>query len=446
MQSSKLEEAFSLHRQDKLAEADRIYLEILEKNPDDAAALHFHGVVEMHNGDYEGGFRDLGKSLQLRPDLAHFHHNYAGVCARMGEQEKAVHHFQEAIRLKPDYAEAYQGLTECRSFKGDDELLRKIEAQLDSGALTDQQSSYLCFAAAKICADSEQYDRAFEYYHKGNTLKGAQFRAKQYQQEIDRQIQVFTPAFVSLRSEWGLYDHTPIFVLGMPRSGTTLVEQILASHSGVFGAGELNDIQAISTTIEANIGKNNPYPLCLERLSHINLLELALEYISRLKSLSRGADRVVNKTPINFRHVGLIMLMFPNAKIIHTVRDPIDTCLSCYFQNFSKGQEYSFALEDLAEVYLGYKRIMQHWKKTFPGRIHDIHYEDLVSDQEKSSKALLAFCGLPWEEGCLDFHKTRRGVVTASKFQVRKPIYNTSVKRWKRYEKQLQPLIERLGI
>jgi len=441
-----LKQAVLLHKQGKTEEANQLYLKVLEADPDNADALHFHGLIEAEKNNYDKALPYLKKSLQLKPRKAPFHHNSAGIFARLGMKEKAIHHFQEAIRLQPNYGEAYQGLTECRSFKDDTSLLGQIKTQLKTATLTDPQRSYMHFAAAKICADSAQYDQAFEHYSKGNSLKGVKFRTKHYQQQIDWQITLFNPEFISPRREWGLYDHTPIFVLGMPRSGTTLVEQILASHTSIYGAGELNDIPAIGKAAEKKTEGSAPYPLCLQKTSQINLLGFGIEYINRLKFLSKGTELVVNKHPLNFKHIGLIMLMFPNAKIIHTIRDPLDTCLSCFFQNFSKGQEYSFNLADLADFYNGYNKIMRHWKSIFPGRIHDVHYEDIIADQEKSSRILLEFCGLPWEENCLGFHKTERDVATASKFQVRKPIYNTSVKRWKRYEKHLQPLIKRLDI
>ncbi|MFC1684088.1 sulfotransferase [Pseudomonadota bacterium] len=444
--STTLKQAVLLHKQGKTEEANQLYLKVLEADPDNADALHFHGLIEAEKNNYNKALPYLEKSLQLKPGRAPFHHNSAGIFARLGMKEKALHHFQEAIRLQPDYGEAYQGLTECRSFKDDTKLLQQIDNQLKNSKLTDAQRSYMHFAAAKICADSARYGDAFEHYTKGNALKGAKFPAERYQQEIDWQITLFTPEFISSRSEWGLYDHTPIFVLGMPRSGTTLVEQILASHSRIHGAGELNDISSIAKAIEKNTDGDAPYPLCLQRTSQIDLLGFGIEYINRLKRLSKGAERVVNKHPLNFRHIGLILLMFPNAKIIHTVRDPLDTCLSCFFQNFTKGQEYSCNLTNLADFYNGYKRIMQHWESVFPGRIHEIHYENIIADQEQNSRALLEFCSLPWEEGCLSFHETKREVTTASKFQVRRPIYKTSVKRWKNYEKQLQPLIKRLNI
>jgi tetratricopeptide (TPR) repeat protein len=446
MPLSPLGKASRLYRQGQFDQADDIYLTVLNKEPENAVALHFHGLIEARRNHKESALELLQKALQLQPEKAHFHHNSAGVYARLGLKESAINHFQEAIRLKPDYAEAYQGLTECRSFKDDQQLLSTIILQLDSETLSDMDRSYMHFAAAKICADSEDYDRAFEHYRKANQFRGIRFSSKQYTRLIDYQIKQFSPKFISERAEWGLFDHTPIFVLGMPRSGTTLVEQILASHNDVYGAGELNDMRRIGEAIERFSDGNTPYPLCLESAPQNRLLELGIEYLNRLKALSNGVKRVVDKNPHNFRHVGLILLMFPNAKIIHTNRNPIDTCLSCFFQSFTKGQEYSFSLDDLAIFYNGYRKIMQHWKRLFPDRIYDIQYEELISDQERTSRSLLEFCELPWDESCLDFHKIERNVITASKFQVRKPIYKTSVQRWKKYENHLQPLVDKLDL
>ena len=230
----------------------------------------------------------------------------------------------------------------------------------------------------------------------------------------------------------------------MARSGSTLVEQILSSHTDVFGAGELNDIASISNALKEKTKNKLPNPLFLLETLDTDLLGFGLSYLQRLKQLSNNTARVIDKHPINFKYVGLILLMFPNAKIIHTNRDPLDTCLSCFFQNFTKGQHYSFNLEHLAAFYNHYQALMNHWQTLFPEKIYTLSYEKLVTQQANVTSELLNFCNLAWEDQCLSFHKNERTVTTASNFQVRQPLYTNSLKRWQHYENHLQPLMESL--
>jgi len=446
MENILLKKATTLHNQGKIADAKKLYQQILTKEPNNAHAIHFLGLLASEENQLDIAKQNLETAIRLQPNNAIFHHNTAGFLSRIGDIEHAISHFKQAINLKPDYAEAYQGLTECTQFKGDTNLIDQINRQLNRNALSDLQANYMHFAVAKIHADSQNYDQAFHHYLLGNKLKHAKFNPDTYHQQIADQINTFTSELIYKRKEWGLYSHTPIFILGMPRSGTTLVEQILASHSSVYGAGELSDIADISRALMDKTRSNNSYPLCIPALTHLDIISLGIQYNSRLLKLSSGTERVINKHPLNFRHIGLILSMFPNARIIHTARDPLDTCLSCFFQNFSKGQEYSFDLENLGEFYNGYRKLMTHWKSVYPDKIFDIEYEDIVSNQEKITRKLVQFCNLPWEDNCLSHHKTERPVATASKYQVRQPIYKSSIKRWKHYEKHLQPLIDKLSM
>jgi tetratricopeptide (TPR) repeat protein len=444
MDSQPLKDALKLIRKKQYSAADKILLELLETEPENAWALHSHGLVQAEEGNYAECISAMKRALSLNPECVDFHHNLAGMYGRIGESEKAMHHFQEALRLRPSHAQAYQGLAECKSFKGDDGFIQRTLAQLKDPVMTDFGRTYLHFALGKVYSDSKRYDEAFKHYLLGNKLKNARFDIKKFRLNVNNIINTFTPKLVEKTREWGLYEHTPVFVLGMARSGTSLTEQILSSHSSVYGAGEIEDILHIANAIPKKSSSGKPYPFCLNDTKHMDLLGFGLEYLDKLRSKS-DASRVVNKLPGNHQYIGLILMMFPNAAIIHTKRDPVDTCLSCFFQNFTEGQSYSYDFITLAEYYNGYRQLMAHWSKLYPGRIHDVQYEQMTADPESTIRALLDYCNLPWEDRCLDFHNTDRGVSTASRYQVRRPIYTSSVDRWKNHEKHLQPLISRLS-
>jgi len=434
-----LSKALKFHTQGKKAEAAGIYQEILKKQPSNPHALHYLGLIASENQQLDVARSYLEKSIKLQPNHPAFHHNIAGFYSRMGDIDLAISHFSKAIELKPDYAEAYQGLTECTKISCDSDIYERLSKQLERNDLSAVEKNYLHFAAGKIHADSGNYDEAFYHYSSGNEHKNATFDVHAYQAQIDQLKKVFSKQFCRNRKEWGLYTHTPVFILGMPRSGTTLLEQILASHSRVFGAGELNDISQIVRMLETKL--NKPYPLFMPDMTYSDAIGFGTEYVQRLAQLSDKSAYVINKHPLNFKYIGLILQMFPNAKIIHSQRDPVDTCLSCFFQNFSKGQEYSFNLENLGHFYNGYQELMTHWQTCFKDKIVNLQYETLVADPEPSIRQLLEFCGLDWEPSCLAHHDTPRPVATASKYQVRQPVYASSVQRWKRYENHLQTLL-----
>jgi hypothetical protein len=230
----------------------------------------------------------------------------------------------------------------------------------------------------------------------------------------------------------------------MPRSGTTLTETIIASHSMVYGAGELPDLMEIASG--ARGGHAEGYPLCLEGITQAELAAMGERYAAALQARAPGSPRITDKMPANFNCVGLIHLMLPKAKIIHVMRDPVDTCLSCYTRLFNKSQHQSYDLVEIGRYYRAYARLMEHWRQVLPaGAFYEIQYEALVAEPETQARALLEYCGLPWEDACLEFHKTARQVRTASVTQVRQPMYKTSVEKWRHFEKHLGPLLEALG-
>jgi tetratricopeptide (TPR) repeat protein len=430
------------------SQAAAIYLEILKSEPSQPDANHLLGLVRMEQERDQEAVLLMEKALALCPTAAHFHHNIAGLYRRMGRLGEAETRFREAIRLKADYGEAYQGLAEMITFKAGDPLIQKVDEQVKRKELDRRLRSYFHFTAGKMLDDIGRYRDAFAHYTQGNTLANRKFDSRQFRALVKDILYVSGPSQARRAEGSGNSSEIPTFIVGMPRSGTTLMEQILASHSKVFGAGELNDMRRIAASTRQLSRLKVDYPNTIPGLQNTDYTILAAEYLKRIEALvdDKSVTRIVDKHPLNFQFIGLICSMFPNAKIIHTVRNPLDTCLSCFFQNFTKGQDYSFELRALGYFYNNYRRLMEHWESVYPGRIYSVRYEDLLSGQENETRRLLDFLGLNFEQQCLDFHQTERKVSTASFLQVRKPLYGTSEKRWMNYRAELAELARIIGI
>jgi hypothetical protein len=291
------------------------------------------------------------------------------------------------------------------------------------------------------------------HYSAGNELRlqelsaqGIEFDAHALAESVTRQISVFDAATLARLQVVGSDSALPIFIVGMPRSGTSLCEQILASHGDVAGAGELNEMQAIARDLPQLCGESaTGYPDCAARLTQQTAARAADRYLERLRDVSATAKRIVDKHPINFRHLGLIATLFPRAAIVHCRRDALDTCFSCFAQNFDAPIPWAVRQESLGAYYRAYERLMAHWQAVMPGRIFDFIYEEAVGDLEPVARRLIAHCGLSWQPQCLEFHKTQRMIRTASYRQVRQPLYDRSIGRWRNYETYIDPLRRALG-
>jgi hypothetical protein len=259
-------------------------------------------------------------------------------------------------------------------------------------------------------------------------------------------MEIYSPDYFAARANIGETSEVPVFVLGMPRSGTTLVEQIIASHPAAHGAGELEELGWLAANMPKLTGGTAPYPEAARLIDATNAKSIAAQYLEPLIARAPAARRITDKMPGNFIRIGLIAVLFPKARIVHVRRHPLDTCLSCFFQHFGRGHHFSYDLGHLGHYYTQYQRLMAHWARVLPGRIFDVQYEDVVSKQEETSRAIIAHCGLDWDPKCLAFHEHERQVRTASFWQVRQPLYASSVGRWQAYEKHLGPLKAALGL
>jgi tetratricopeptide (TPR) repeat protein len=416
--------------------------------PDSIEPLIGRGLACLDMDRFEEALAWFEKALERQPASADAHFNIGLALQRQGRFEEAMGWHEKAIALDPACAPAHFHLALNRKHESVDDKVRGIERALAVPGLSYEQKAGLHFALAKAYDDIGDYDAAFAQYRAGNEerKRSVLFKPEDFTRYVDRMIAAFPKSLFARLAPVGSPSELPAFVLGMPRSGTTLVEQILASHPLVFGAGELDFMRQMTLALAPAIGTDRPFPECIALLEPPLAAKLASEHVVRLQALAPEALRVTDKLPNNFQRLGLIALLFPNARIFHCRRDPLDTCLSCYFQEFAHGQPFSFDLGFLGRFYRDYERLMAHWRTVLPTPPLDVPYEALVADQEGWSRRLVAHIGLDWDERCLAFHRAERQVHTASFWQVRQPIYSSSIGRWRHYAKHLGPLFEALGL
>jgi hypothetical protein len=334
------------------------------------------------------------------------------------------------------------------TFAPGEPLLAAMERLAASDDLSPADHMQLHFALGKALSDLRQHDAAFEHLRRGNAMKRA---TTGYDEAaalglFDRIEATFTPERIARMAGGGQPSAVPILVLGMPRSGTTLVEQILASHPQVHGAGELDAFDAVVRSVHGPGGERAPYPEFVPALDATAIGMIGAHYLTRLEALAPDAPHVTDKMPSNFYFVGLVHLALPRARIIHVMRDPVDTCLSCFSKLFSAPQDHTYDLAELGRYYARYARLMAHWRKVLPpGRMLEVRYEDVVADLEGEARRITAHCGLAFDPRCLAFHRTERPVRTASATQVRQPLYRGAVGRWRPYARHLGPLLAELG-
>jgi len=415
-------------------------------NPNFAEAHNNLGATLLALGQIDAAVESYNMAVKIKPDYPQALNNQAIGLIRLGENDAAIDSLEKALTLRPDYASAHHNLSSLKNYSKGDIQITKMQLLLSKNSLSQSDQKNLCFALAKAYEDIGQYDELFEVLHRGNKLCSLEIKSSL--DEYKNNYLIFKKLF---RSSYPFTDKPfsyekaairPIFIVGMPRSGTTLVEQIIASHKEVYGAGELN-------TLTKLINKNQKDLLILNNkdLTEKAFLSIRQEYLESLSSINVTENIITDKWPLNFQYIGFILTAFPEAKIIHLNRDPIATCWSIYKHYFSDiGNGWAYNLEDLAEFYGLYSGLMDFWNESFPNKIYNINYENLTTDQAEETKKLLAFCELEWDDNCLNFHTNTRDVKTASASQVRKKMYQGSSENWKKYEQYIQPLIKGLNL
>jgi hypothetical protein len=362
--------------------------------------------------------------------------------------------YLEAIRIDPSVPGVYVNLADSIKFAPGDPHLATMETLAATEGLSKIDRMQLDFGLGKAHADLKDYPRSFKHFIAGNAAKRATIAYDERSSFalFDRIEAVFTKDLIKAKAGGGDPSAAPIFVIGMPRSGTTLIEQIIASHPLVHGAGELQTLNDVILEVRGPDGNTLAFPEFVPMVDGNALRQIGARYCALVRDLAAkhggaGAQYVTDKMPSNYYFAGLMHLALPNATIIHSMRDPVDTCISCFSKLFSAEQNHTYDLGELGRYYKRYEQLMAHWRRVLPrGRILDVRYEDVVADLEKQARRIIAHCGLPWDDRCLSFHETDRPVRTASATQVRQPIYNSAVGRWRVYEGHLGPLLDALGI
>ena len=409
----------------------------LEISPDMVALYVRRGLIHFYNEDPEEGLKHIDKALSMAPEYVAAMQHKAELLISLNRNDEAKEIIEKVIELDKEIPGAYSTLVTLKKFESEDDIdfqhMKKLESKIDTYG--QEAASVYFFAMSDAYEQLKNYDKAFKFLKKANDIKRklvphARWKEDNLHKAIETQ---YTPELLTRLSGSGYDSDVPIFIVGMPRSGTTLTEQILSSHPDIYGAGELRELGDVHCIL--------PHKMTPE-----DMKTLGKEYVDLVKQKDKTgkALRIVDKMPANYLYLGFVASILPNAKIIHCRRNPIDTCLSCYKQSFARGQYFSYDLEDLATEYQAYLDLMDYWREVLPGRILEVDYEETVGNFEEQARKLIDHVGLEWNDACLEPHKQKRTVITASKAQVTQPIYKTSVEKWKRYEKDLQPLVKRL--
>ncbi|MGC1891288.1 MAG: sulfotransferase [Stellaceae bacterium] len=396
------------------------------------------------------------KVLSLTFDQAFVWNDLGRTLRSLGRFEEAVAAFRQSLAVNPEFGEAYRNLASCQQLTADEQSIARLSALVEQPDLPIEERAAAGFAMGKVLDDADRFEEAFLAYERANRMyrdsraaMGERFDAAELHREIDKTIAIFDSPYFASVGDWGSCSGLPVFIVGMPRSGTSLVEQIAASHSRVFGAGELREIgnlaqqlDPIITAIRSGSGEDGAEARADHR---ITVRRLGAAHLEHLKAIGGCAERVIDKMPDNVFKLGAIATLYPGARVIFCRRDPLGTCLSCYFQKFTAGQlVFSYDLADCAKRYLETERLIAHWRKVLLLKWLDVEYEALVSDLEGQSRRIIAFLGFDWEPACLEFHGTARTVTTASAWQVRQPLYSRAVGRWRKYQNHLAPLLDLL--
>ncbi|HEY1934530.1 MAG TPA: sulfotransferase [Acetobacteraceae bacterium] len=440
---------FALQGQGRLEEAKANYQRALALNPDYAQAHNNLANALASEGQFGAALTSYDRAIALKPDYAQSHHNRGMVLRDLGDLAQAEQAYEKAIEFAPGRARYYRSLVDVRRIVTGDRYLAAMQSlEHEIGTLPPEDQAELHFALGKAYAGLQQHEVSFRHLLEGNAIKRREivYDEPESLRLLERIATVFTASLLQRRDSAGDPSEVPVFIVGMPRSGTTLVEQILASHPAAFGAGERADIIRAAEALHGPDAAAADFPEAVPALSDDTLRRLGADYLAAVTAAAPHAARVTDKMPANFAYVGLIRLILPNARIIHVRRDPIDTCMSCFATMFAGAQPQSWDLAELGRYYRAYAALMQHWRSVLPpGVMLEVDYEDVVADVEREARRMIAYCGLDWDAACLRFHTTERPIRTASAAQVRQPIYATSVGRWRAHGDLLRPLIDALA-
>jgi predicted Zn-dependent protease len=442
--------AIVLHRLNKPAAALQQVEQLCKLEPRNASFRNLKAVILTKVGDYQESLELFEGVLKFHPNQAKIWMSYGHALSTAGRERDSIEAYRRCIAVAPSCGEAYWSLANLKTFKFSSAEIDAMRAQLARGDLGDEDRFHFQFALAKALEDDRQFEASFEMYAHANELrsKHISYSAEQMTDLVQRMKSLFTAEFFQSRAGFGAAAPDPIFIVGLPRAGSTLVEQILASHSAVEGTMELPDIIAMAGKLRPRDGASDQarYPEILGELSGQRCRALGEQYIEDTR-VQRKTDKplFIDKMPNNFLHIGLIRLILPNAKIIDARRHPMACCFSGFKQHFARGQNYTYSLEDIGRYYRDYVDLMGHFDRVLPGAVHRVIYERLIEDTDNEIRRLLEHCGLPFEEGCLKFYENDRAVRTASANQVRRPIFREGVEHWRNFERWLDPLKSALG-
>jgi tetratricopeptide (TPR) repeat protein len=428
---------------DELKECHDALLRAIKLRPDLPHPRMLLGNLFSKSGRFEEAVEAFKVALDKQPDHGGSLAGLGHALKTIGRQDEAIDTYRDCIKAFPAFGEAYWALANLKTFRFSDDEIATMQEHVDDEKLLDETRVNFNYSLGKAYEDRGDFDAAFRRYDQGNALRRPNESYDPVQTELvhDQLIETITPEFLQANRNFGHPDNAPIFIVGLPRSGSTLIEQILASHSLVDGTHELPDIPRIIKSINERRPEGVGYPMALQHYGE-ELAALGRQYLESTRRFRKGSPYFTDKLPNNFANVGLIATILPNAKIVDARRHPLDSCMGCYKQLFYKGQSFTYDLVELGEYYLEYMRLMAHWDEVLPGKVLHVQYEDMVADQENQTRRLIEHCGLPWEDQVLRFYETDRAVVTASSEQVRQPIYSKSVHSWRRFEAHLEPLIE----
>jgi len=448
-QAARYDYAQCLLQRQKYGEARDEARRLLAIAPENLDYQATEGAAAAGLGDHQAAIEIYRAMLEHAPQSWDIQLWLGHALKTVGQVAAAVEAYRAAAAARPDFGDAYWSLANLKTYRFDNDEIAHMRAAEASPTTANVDRQHLCFALGKALEDRGEIPESWSFYERGNALKRVEsrYRPEILETNTRRQIEVCTPAFFYARSGWGDPRPDPIFIVGLPRSGSTLIEQILASHSKVERTQELANIQRIVLELQGrDPNLDDPrYPAAMDDLGEGDFRRLGARYLEEAQAFRTGSPLFIDKNPNNFRHVGLIQLMLPNARIIDARRDPMSCCFSNLKQLFAQGQEFSYSAEDIARYYRTYLELMAHWDAALPGRVLRVQYDDVVADLEGSVRRLLDHCGLAFEPACVEFHRTERSVRTPSSEQVRQPIFRDGLEAWEKYEPWLGPLRRALG-